>query len=258
MACCVKCGYQMADDSSFCPKCGTPFGGGVNNQMMQPGTLSEQERRRALEELPKMIAYFKPMQKKYDKYDSIGERIMKIDDAKKPFPVLMIGIVLLALSPCFFARIHYYLERFTNLPVVKIVNLVKFLMFVPGILFILLFIGILISRKIRKKKLYEKLAAISMELEAHVQGYGYCPVGAEYSNPKILEQIYSLIKSGRANTPSEAINVMIEDAHRTEMEIEAYLTRANAELAASNSGSSGPNAGAVAVAGAFCFASMFF
>lgn len=47
---------------------------------------------------------------------------------------------------------------------------------------------------------------------------GQCPVHISYSHPGTLEYLYSLMKSGRADTVKEAINLMEEELHRFRME----------------------------------------
>ena len=69
----------------------------------------------------------------------------------------------------------------------------------------------------------------------------------EYTNPRITQVIYNVIRQGRADTPKEAINVMLQDAHRSEMELIAAQTAAAAHSASRSSG----------VAAAFCAASFF-
>ena len=69
----------------------------------------------------------------------------------------------------------------------------------------------------------------------------------EFSNPRIIKLIYNVIRQGRADTPKEAINVMLQDTHRTEMKLIAAQTAAAASFASINSG----------VAAAFCAASFF-
>ena len=77
-----------------------------------------------------------------------------------------------------------------------------------------------------------RINELAQELTQHFRAYGYCPVGPEYTNPSILQQIMSVIQSGRAETPKEAINVLLDDAHKSSMEFAAMLTARNAQAAA--------------------------
>ena len=53
----------------------------------------------------------------------------------------------------------------------------------------------------------QRCKQIASELKEYYQGYGPCVVGSEYSAPKILVELKSIIESGRADTIKEAINI---------------------------------------------------
>ena len=72
-------------------------------------------------------------------------------------------------------------------------------------------------------------------------------VGGEYTNPKIISAIADIVRQGRAETPKEAINIMIDTAHKNRMEMFARQTVANTAAAAR-----GARASAV-----FCAANFF-
>ena len=48
---------------------------------------------------------------------------------------------------------------------------------------------------------------------------GQCPVSIDYSHPKTLEYLYTLMNNRRADTVKEAINLMEEEIHRKRMEM---------------------------------------
>ena len=70
------------------------------------------------------------------------------------------------------------------------------------------------------------------ELYQYYLNYGYCLVSAEYTNPSNLLAILHTIESGRADTIKEAINILVEDAHRNNMEALATQTAVASAAAA--------------------------
>jgi len=134
-----------------------------------------------------------------------------------------------------------------------IIAVVGFITFIAGVessagaaiagIIILLVGGLMIflyaNKKASVKKRIEqetdRICQIADELTAHYKNYGYCTVGMEYTNPKILQQMGNLIRQGRADTPKEAINIMIEDAHRTDMEMMQMETMRAARAASRGS-----------------------
>ena len=74
----------------------------------------------------------------------------------------------------------------------------------------------------KKLRLFEsEYIRLSQELNDHYNAYPMCPVGAQYSNPEIIEVIMEVMQSGRANTIADAINILINDINQSEMQ--AYL-----------------------------------
>ena len=80
------------------------------------------------------------------------------------------------------------------------------------------------TRLARLKETEDKFDSIAKELYQHYVNYGYCPTSPSYTNPKILEKIRENIWNGRADTIKESINLLHQDAHNSEMELQAKLT----------------------------------
>jgi len=85
------------------------------------------------------------------------------------------------------------------------------------------------------KQYEDRRDALAEELNNHYMNYGYCPVAASYTNPQILTLIREPIDLGRADTIKEAINVMIQDSHNSEMELQAQMAAQAAASAARSS-----------------------
>ena len=272
MAYCQQCGKMIADGSQFCPGCGAPTavpmgnpapmpmpvnpypqqmamgypmqqgmaaGMPMMNMGMNRNMISERERSASLNELNRMAQHFSQKQDQYDEYDRVSDQIDTLSGPRS-HALLVWGIILLALmgSSSLIAAISTHDSK-------------AWLWFaiccIPGVLMITGYILRGVYLKSRLRNCYARYDELSEELEQHFVSYGYCPVGMEYSNPKILELIYNVIRQGRADTPKEAINVLLIDAHRSEMELYAAQTAAATRSAARRSG----------VAAAFCAASFF-
>lgn len=65
---------------------------------------------------------------------------------------------------------------------------------------------------------------IENQLEVYYRDYGYCPIGIEFCDPDIIKSLADVVRTGRADTIKEAINVLLDDAHKTTMEMEARFT----------------------------------
>ena len=95
-----------------------------------------------------------------------------------------------------------------------------------GLILDAIFIGgcILYYKGLQKKKkdlegLKLQMQQLNDELVAYYNDYpGFCPVAFEYSHPASIAELMDLIRLRRADTIKEAMNVMIEDIHRANLE----------------------------------------
>ncbi|MBE7071231.1 MAG: hypothetical protein E7383_00540 [Ruminococcaceae bacterium] len=251
---CAKCGSLIDDQDMFCKKCGNP----VNNQIIantsvevSPIALQEKTRSEALVEMKRMIAYFSQKQDLYDEYDECVESINHYSNPRSR--VIVPGQS--SSSPLFIGAIALYILSFFFMLFAIIAGATEngggavalwILTFVFVAIAITCFInGIVRSSKNRREtneyrqtllnESEEEFARISNELSEYYQNYGYCPVAASYTNPKILSLILEPINLGRADTIKEAINVIIQDSHNSEMELQAQIAAQAAESAARSS-----------------------
>ncbi|MCR4697226.1 MAG: zinc ribbon domain-containing protein [Lachnospiraceae bacterium] len=254
MSVCKKCSKEVPEGFKFCPECGASISDEIisvsqSNIQTTEFKTGEKERTESMAELNKMGVYFSKKQAQYDEYDECLEKIEKLSNPASKgglfFAILLIAFGLMGFLVMFIV------------PAASDPSM-AFAGFCMGSAFGLFFagIGVLIilshnsTVKRRKKELEEaskRQEELAFELEEYFKGYGYCVVGMEYSNPKITAMIYDVIRQGRANNPKEAIKVLLEDAHRSEMEMMAAKAVTEAQAAKTGSG----------VAAAFCAASFF-
>lgn len=218
MAFCSNCGTQCDDGQSFCPNCGQALNGAVAPQAAQPvGAMQRaaQERQESLQEMRKMMDYFGQKRAQYDRYDQVTELIARYLRTRA-VPLLVWGIII-AVSG---------LICVASLGAGAIPALVIGLGMIGG------FIALNVDRKKKLNAWYEELSSLASELQRHYENYGFCLVGMEYSNPSILGSINQVISVGRADTPKEAINVLLDDVHKNSMEMMAEQTMVNSAAAA--------------------------
>lgn len=241
---CPSCGSEIKPGERFCMGCGKRVdesremslkSEGVDNTLIQQGKT----RIDAINEINRMIDYFSQKQNQYDEYDRCSQTIA----VKKNGPssaLLVWGIVLIILGILLITGWIPTIIRQNPSFIYLIQNRQKDI-FVSIILLLVLFAGIVmvvIYKMIDKRMHKEMYIAVSrmntlaLELTDHYNDYGFCFVGPEYTNPEILKLIANVLKAGRADTIKEAINVLLDDAHKTAMEFQSQLTAQAARQAA--------------------------
>ena len=184
MAFCKQCGADL-NGANFCASCGTPADGNVVVQQAPPAM---DPRQASLIEMDKMLDYFGGKADLYRQYDSVEAEVK--ERSERTFLGWSGAAVLCVIIGLFSKAIFFYIAA---APFVA---------------------GYILKRKKNKEKLAEVAALMEKlggELTKLYADYGYCPIGREYTHPDILPALYGYISGGRANTPSEAINRMIEE-----------------------------------------------
>ncbi len=187
-------------------------------------------REQSMEELRNMYNYFSVKAAQYDELDRLEQHVnqgIRIKNASKIW-----GLILTIFGGCAFPIGLASVGSTGTIVSLAIIGL--------GIL-------LLICHSSNKKNAIktleaerQRIAQLGEELLIHYNNYGYCPLGVEYTYPRILESIYEVFRQGRADTFKEAINLMANDAHQAEME---RLQRSTAQAAWQTSASSAVTAG---------------
>lgn len=250
MAFCWHCGMELKDVMQFCPGCGTqqdsaslknPSSSGdkpVTIQPTQPNVSQDVIRTRftSMAEVLRMLKYFSEKSAVYDEYEMLQSRIEELC----PTPDPNMGWLAKWLKYGYTKMLPYEIGGILCL--IGLASLSKSstaavggFWLVVGILIMVLVTKKRTDRKNEVNRIAQRINEISIELNNHYQAFGPCLVGYEFSNPKILYSIKSTIEAGRADTVKEAINCILEDHHRSYMEVTSAMTyRAakQAELAA--------------------------
>ena len=280
MSYCGHCGEKLEEGAKFCKKCGTRAGSsgseirpvaGASGQgapvLRGPGrqaNLVDQcydLRAQNLQELGRMFRHFGEKEALYDEYDFLNSRYEALSRMRGS-AAGTVGVVLSAIG-----GVALFIVVFLVVIAVKspgrralvprdyldftILHLIPLALVAAGMLCLREDRNIGKKRKEEMGRCGARIAEIANELTRHYYAYGPCLVGIEYSNPKIIAAIGQMVKSGRANTPAEAINRMLEDAHMSFMQIQAEITARSARQAAA-SASVAAGASVVGAIGSFC------
>lgn len=217
MAFCKNCGTDL-NGARFCPNCGTADGDLVVQH--RNGAPVGNPRSNSLAEMENMQQYFGAKKPLHDKLDALMTKIEK-QRSKKKMGWLISGILMSLLI---------------WLMISGGMNWLGILIF--GSIDLGLFYMFYLQRKKNKEKIENLLvdqAITATELMDHYNAYGYCPVGIEYTEPSILYTINDVIRKGRADTPKEAVNILLDDMHKEKMEQEAARAANAAEATAAYS-----------------------
>lgn len=262
---CSHCGKEMTVNGSYCSYCGKPTN---NIVQVQPKPYSQSQdyqrniqRQCEISEVEKMINYFYQKSSQYNEYDLVNERLYKLS-RYSPAHLIVWGCILLTLSMygIIFMIVLLATWEAKNLDVFSysyediIYGVVFSATIIPGIILVFSYIKRFKKHNREMAHYLKRYDELSKELYIHYISYKNCPIGPEYTNPSNLRVIYQTIVSGRADTTKEALNVLVEDAHRKKMEDLAETTAQYAQAAAQASA----RAASSARTGAFFAAANFF
>ncbi len=207
---CSNCGTKLLDNALFCTNCGKkvaemPIVQYVQQPapvIMMPSVIQQAEtetlRKLELSILDKVFQFFSKKHLQYDAYDDVCEKINKFSRGSSNALIIWGSI----FSSLLF--IFVVISAITN----EWASSELYILTAPGVF--MLIGGILLKINSGSKLRYylEGYTNLSQELYNYYCEYEDCPVVAEYTNPRILYSLSTLIKTGRANTVNEAINVL--------------------------------------------------
>lgn len=219
---CSFCGTQIPNNSTTCPNCGstiiqngstdTTVVNPINNYEMQKNAVRASE----IKSLTDTITYFEQIKDKFIAYDEASAMMQYYSIPPRKAPFIIAGILIFAIIftiwSMFKFNTYYYATLLISLQIFGI----------PAA--ILICYGIFKRKKTKKKyKHWESVyLQLANEIYDHYNAYPSCPVGMEYINPNILHNIMQILRSGRADTIKESLNVAVADAGAAQ--IQQYLS----------------------------------
>lgn len=236
---CSFCGAQIPDNLVGCPNCGStiiqngapgvPVVNPVNNYEMQKNAVRTSE----INSLANTIAHFEKITDKFAAYDEASAAMKHYGRGPKNTRFVFAGILL--------GIMVFFIAMMVATDTVFIQTVFVMIMFFGTPAAILIVWGVLVKKraKAKHKQWEDEYIRLSNEIYAHYNAYPNCPVGMEYINPRILHNIMQILRSGRADTIKESLNVAVADAGAAQ--VQQYLkdmkkiveeTRAEATIAA--------------------------
>lgn len=220
MAFCKNCGTNL-DGANFCPSCGAAAQAAIiPQQTFTPASTYQNTRQQTMAQMDDMVDYFTARTSDYLHCDELEDRIAKLK-AKSFAGWLTAGVICAALAIlllCIGSSDNYFLATLV--------------MLTPPAAMIALYVLLTKKNKEKIQAANVELAQLSTELDDYYNAYGYCPIGKDYTHPVIIMELANIIRQGRANTPAEAINILLDDQHKYEMEQTAIRTAIAAEAGA--------------------------
>ncbi len=220
---CPYCGNSVSEGHLFCNICGKPLASTPAPEAPKPAQPNfsdlqaqyqmqkEGTRKAELETLSNVYDHFAQKSGQFRDYDAVCERVNYFAQGAKS-ALLVWGCIAATLGLLF--SLILLSDNEPPWPF-----LILFL--IPGLAMIAG--GILMKVNNRKKlnKFKEYYASLSLELYNHYIDYPNCPVGPEYVNPQILELCMSALRSGRADSIKESINMVLASVRQSR--IKEYL-----------------------------------
>ena len=266
---CVNCGKEIGEQN-FCQHCGAQIGNAsVGEKVSCEAAVATaapmpscaptyvaypdrmQQRQDELQVLQKLVAYFSLKSPQYNEYDNVALWIdvlrRGVSSAALIWGIILLGIVTPIMSVVAMPSYDYDL---------MLGNMVKesnpgatvtvYICLIVGVLLIASYIFQRIRNKKRLAQAVDRYCELNEELYAHYCGYANCPIGPEYINPANLQVVIQTIQSGRADTIKEALNILVEDAHRARMEDLSQKTAQYAQRTAASAAETARRAGQTA------------
>ena len=218
MVTCNECGYEN-HGRRICKRCGAPLDLSAEKNGISIDELPDISLYEVNRELKKLIRYFDFMRAQYSEYEFCNQKLDLLD--KKgyvPIGVLVFGIIMMGVTT--------WLSVLVALRAFKLYNgLILWLamFFVDGLYAAVAYSRSLKDNRKKIKKYLGREVELAKQLTNYYNDYGPCLLEAKYTDPRILDRLQSIIKSGRASSLEQALDLLFEDSGRTKEESAEYL-----------------------------------
>lgn len=218
MVTCNECGYEN-HGRRICKRCGAPLDLSAEKNGISVDDLPDMTLYEVNKELKKLIRYFDFMRAQYSEYEFCNQKLDFLD--KKgyvPIGVLIFGIIMMGVTT--------WLSVLVALRAFKLYNgLILWLamFFVDGLYSAVAYSRSLKDNRKKIKKYLGREVELAKQLTNYYNDYGPCLLEAKYTDPRILDRLQNIIKSGRASSLEQALDLLFEDSGRTKEESAEYL-----------------------------------
>lgn len=215
MSFCSKCGTEISESTKFCPNCGQS----VNFELSPSGKNEVAgSKLSAKDEIAKIYDYFSQRQDLYQRFDSLTEKINGIPQRIKLFRFLACGIFIVFLIIAMMYKNQKVLET-----IMGVILAASF-----GWYFYYRFI----KSRLTLKKLNSERDSVNSEILDYYNAYGDCALGVEYTRIQDIQLIADMLRSGRATSIADALNLIIDDEHKARVERNTFEAAKNSAEAA--------------------------
>ena len=218
MVTCNECGYEN-HGRRICKRCGAPLDLSAEKNGISVDDLPDMSLYEVNKELKKLIRYFDFMRIQYSEYEFCNQKLDYLDKRGYiPIGVLIFGIIMMGVTT--------WLSVLIALRAFKLYNglILWFAMFfVDGLYAAVAYYRSLKDNRKKIKKYLGREVELAKQLTNYYNDYGPCLLEAKYTDPRILDRLQNIIKSGRASSLEQALDLLFEDSGRTKEESAEYL-----------------------------------
>lgn len=218
MVTCNECGYEN-HGRRICKRCGAPLDLSAEKNGISVDDLPDMSLYEVNKELKKLIRYFDFMRAQYSEYEFCNQKLDYLDKRGYiPIGVLIFGIIMMGVTT--------WLSVLVALRAFKLYNgLILWLamFFVDGLYAAVAYSRSLKDNRKKIKKYLGREVELAKQLTNYYNDYGPCLLEAKYTDPRILDRLQNIIKSGRASSLEQALDLLFEDSGRTKEESADYL-----------------------------------
>ena len=218
MVTCNECGYEN-HGRRICKRCGAPLDLSAEKNGISVDDLPDMSLYEVNKELKKLIRYSDYMRIQYSEYEFCNQKLDFLDKRGYiPIGVLIFGIIMMGVTT--------WLSVLVALRAFKLYNgLILWLamFFVDGLYAAVAYSRSLKDNRKKIKKYLGREVELAKQLTNYYNDYGPCLLEAKYTDPRILDRLQNIIKSGRASSLEQALDLLFEDSGRTKEESAEYL-----------------------------------
>jgi len=226
MITCRECGFRN-EGRKVCKRCGASLEVKKTDETSALDDLPDITRYEINKELKKMLKHFTPMEPQFNEYEYCNQKLDFFD--KKgyvPITIPIYGIITLVIS----------------IWLIVMICLKSFKLYNMLIIWMLMYVGLGIfcvieyrrSVKYNRKEIKRYLGReveLAKQLTNAVNDYGPMIIDARFTDPRILEKLMMINRSGRTDTLEQAIDMLYHEAGRTKEEDQAYLDKVTSRQA---------------------------
>ena len=220
MITCRECGFRN-EGRKTCKRCGASLEFKNLDDASVLDDLPDITRYEINKELKKMLKHFTPMEPQFNEYEYCNQKLDFFDKrGYVPAAIPIYGIITIAISAFFIVMICLKSFKLYNMLIIWMLMYVAL-----GVFCVIEFRKSLKENRRNIKKFQGRAVELAKQLTNAVNDYGPMIIDAKYTDPRIIEKLMSINRSGRTDTLEQAIDMLYHESGRTKDEDNAYLDK---------------------------------